>query len=359
MGRRPSSPGSIPNLRPRKKGKKTFYYYDHGFVDGRRREEPLGSDYGLAIKRWAEIRRDSAEKPSWVITFRYVADRYRAEVIPTKAPRTQLDNTKELKQLLTFFDDPPCPLDAIEPQHIKQYLRWRSQPKTKKTKTGKAIKTQGDGKTRANREKALFSHIWNWARETGYTALPNPCAGVKGFKEIGRDIYVEDDVFHEVWKAAQQPLRDAMDLAYLTGQRVSDTLRMDLRDVRDGFLHVTQNKTKAKRRIEVVGDLAALLDRIAVRKSMLTVHATRLIIREDGQPLTPGQLRRAFDKAREDAGVDPKAFQFRDLRAKAGTDKADSSGDIRQAQQQLGHASVVMTEAYVRNRRGAKVTPTK
>lgn len=343
MGRRPSSPGAIPHLRPRKKGKKTFYYYDHGIVDGKRKEEPLGSDYGLAIKRWAEIRRSSTTSATAIITLRYVADRYRAEVIPTKARRTQLDNAKELKQLLTFFERPPAPLAAIQPQHVKQYLRWRGEK----------------AKVRANREKALLSHIWNWAREMGYTSLPNPCAGVKGFKETGRDVYVEDDLFKAVWDAADEPLRDAMDLAYLTGQRVADTLRMDMRDVRDGLLHVHQGKTGTKRRIEIAGDLAALLERIAMRKSALTVHATRLIVREDGQPLTHRQLQERFATAREAAGIEPAAFQFRDLRAKAGTDKADTAGDIRQAQQQLGHTSITMTEHYVRNRRGAKVTPTK
>lgn len=343
MGRRPTRPDAVPRLRPRKKGSRVFYYYDHGLVNGKRHEEPLGSDYGLAIKRWAEIERAGDAKPAAVITFRYVADRYRAEVIPTKAPRTQVDNAKELKQLLAFFDDPPCPLDSIEPQHVKQYLRWRS----------------AKAKVRANREKALLSHIWNWAREQGYTSLPNPCAGVKGFKETGRDVYVEDEMFQAVWKEASQPLRDAMDLGYLTGQRVADTLKMDLRDLQGGFLQVSQGKTGAKRRIEVVGELAELLDRIAERKTGMTVHATRLIVRDDGQPLTHRQLQDLFAAAREAAGIEPNAFQFRDLRAKAGTDKADSAGDIRQAQQQLGHASVVMTEHYVRKRRGAKVTPTK
>lgn len=341
MGRRPQKPGAIPHLRQRKKGSKTFYYYDHGGKP--RREEPLGSDYGLAIRRWAEIEREGSAKPAEVVTFRYVVDRYRAEVIPTKAPRTQLDNAKELRQLLAFFDDPPGPLDDIQPQYVKQYLRWRGEK----------------AKVRANREKALLSHIWNWAREMGYTSLPNPCAGVKGFKETGRDVYVEDDLFKAVWEAADEPLRDAMDLAYLTGQRVADTLRMDMRDVRDGLLHVHQGKTGTKRRIEVAGDLAALLERIAMRKSALTVHATRLIVREDGQPLTHRQLQERFATARDAAGIEPSAFQFRDLRAKAGTDKANTAGDIRQAQQQLGHTSITMTEHYVRNRRGAKVTPTK
>lgn len=43
------------------------------------------------------------------------------------------------------------------------------------------------------------------------------------------------------------------------------------------------------------------------------------------------------------SGAGP-AFQYRDLRAKAGTDKADTSSDTRQAQPQLVHSSVVMTE---------------
>lgn len=80
---------------------------------------------------------------------------------------------------------------------------------------------------------------------------------------------------------------------------------------------------------------------------------------EDGQPLTYYALRSRFDKARELAGIEKATFQFRDLRAKAGTDKTDNTGDIREAQKQLGHASVTMTEHYVRKRRGDKVTPTK
>lgn len=341
MGRRPTRPDAVPRLRVRKKGRKTFFYYDHGGKP--RREEPLGSDYGLAIKRWAEIERDGEAKPAAVITFRYVADRYRAVVIPTKASATQKDNARELKQLLTFFDDPPCPLDAIEPQHVKQYLTWRS----------------GKAKVRANREKALLSHIWNWARGEGYTALANPCAGIKGFREDGRDVYIEDDVFTAVWRTAVDTLRDAMDLAYLCGQRVTDTLRMDERDIRDGFLHVQQGKTKVKRRMEITGDLVDVLDRIAARKTGYVVRATRLIIGDDGQPWTYDRLRKAFRATCDELGIEPQAFQLRDLRAKAGTDKADSSADIREAQKQLGHSSVTTTEQYTRNRRGAKVTPTR
>ncbi|WP_236027596.1 hypothetical protein [Burkholderia aenigmatica] len=53
------------------------------------------------------------------------------------------------------------------------------------------------------------------------------------------------------------------------------------------------------------------------------------------------------------------AFQFRDLRAKARTDKTESAGDIRAAQRQLGHKSIAMTEHDVRERKGDRIDPTK
>lgn len=338
MGRRPSNPNAVPRLRARKRGAKTWWYYDHGFVDGKRHETALGCDYALAIKQWAEIEHD-ATIVSATITFRYVADRYRAEIMPTKARATQIANRGELAKLIEFFDDPPGPLDAIQPQHIRQFLKWRHA-----------------APVRANREKALLSHVWNWARESGYTALTNPCTGVHGYRENARTVYVEDTEFDAVWNAADIPTRDAMDVAYLTGQRPADVLKMDERDVHDGHLHLRQSKTGAPLRIAIVGKLATVLARIASRKASLVVRATRLIVNEQGQPLTAYALRPRFERARRAAGA---TFQFRDLRAKAGTDKADSAGDIRQAQRQLGHASVTMTETYVRARRGDAVTPTK
>jgi integrase len=52
-------------------------------------------------------------------------------------------------------------------------------------------------------------------------------------------------------------------------------------------------------------------------------------------------------------------YQIRDLRAKAATDKEESTGNIREARDQLGHTTVTMTEQYIRNRKGKRVTSTK
>ena len=100
-----------------------------------------------------------------------------------------------------------------------------------------------------------------------------------------------------------------------------------------------------------------MLERISARKSSPIVLSTRIVVDEDGQALGQSALRFRFDCARAAAGIDKGAFQFRDLRAKAGTDKEDAE-DLLSAQALLGHGSVAMTEHYVR-KRGAKVTPTK
>lgn len=359
MGRKPSKNLNLPpRMRSRKqKSGRTFYYYDLGGKP--RRELPLGPDMVEAVRRWAELERQQIPAGAPVPTFRYAAERYVRDVLPAKARRTQIDNMKELAVLYEYFDAPPAPLDEIQPQHIRLYFTWR-RDRTRAWLVSKGREVpQGAGDVRANREIALFSHIFNFARETGITNAPNPCAGVHKNRESGRDVYVEDDAFQAVWQAADAPTRDAMDLAYLTGQRPADTLQFDERDIRDGALHIAQGKTGRRLRIEVGGELADVLARIRARRSACKVASTALVVTEDGQRMTYETLRQRFYKARATAGVDPRAFQFRDLRAKAGTDKTDSAGDIRQAQRQLGHASVTMTEHYVRNRRGDKVKPTR
>ena len=340
MGRKPSKPNAIPRFRRRVRGRTTYFFYDHGIVDGRRKEEPLGTDYGLAIKKWAEIERASNLPAPAVLTFRHVCDAYRRDVIPTKAARTQADNGREIAKLLEFFDDPPAPLDAIRPVNVRQYMNWRK---------GAPI--------RANREKALLSHIWNYARSVGYTDLPNPCAGIKGNREKGRDQYIEHAQFDAIWEHADPCLRDAMDLAYLSGQRPADVLKLSEMNVRDRFLHVGQSKTGAKLRIEVTGELAALLARVRERKQGHAVYSTRLIVNEMGRAIGTNAMSRRWVKACAAAGVS--GVQFRDLRAKAATDKEEATGNIRDAQRQLGHSNVRMTEHYTRNRIGAKVTPTR
>lgn len=366
MGRKPTRNTNLPaGMRARHRKTATYYYLDTG--EKPRREIPLGSDYVLAVQKWAELTVSAAPRNE-LITFRYVAERYVRDVLPGKAPRTQADNLKELAKLYEFFDNPPAPLEEIEPVNISQYKAWRTEStkaaalkkNKERVKKGKAPLPVDPklGQVRANREKALFSHIWNYAREMGLTGKENPCSGVKGFKEEGRDVFVDDAMFGRLMEHASRPLQFALRLAYLTGQRPADVYKMAETDIKDGILWIKQGKTKAPLRIEVIGELKALLDEIFEYKRQFSVRPLSLLVTEKGQPMNEYTLRTRIDKAREAAGIAKQDLQFRDMRPKAATE-VDAKGGTREAQALLGHTTETMTTQYIRHKVGKLVKPTK
>ena len=185
--------------------------------------------------------------------------------------------------------------------------------------------------------------------QNGATDVANPCEGVKGHKETGRDRYVEDEEYRAVWEKAHFTVQDAMDIAYLTGQRPGDVIRVNRADI-NGALWFAQRKTGKKLRITIEGELQVVINRIVERLRKATELS--LIQDEDGQPLSYTTLRSRFDAARRAAKV---SFQFRDIRAKSATDLEN----LAHAQKLLGHKTRSMTEHYTRNRKGEKVSPLK
>lgn len=375
MGRKPTVNLDLPRGMRRKKSSSgaIFYYLDHGVgVDGKRHWEPLGSSYPDALRAYAAKVETMTAPP---LTVPELLHDWNTETAPGRPKGTIDDIKSSLPHLIRFFGDPPAPLTAVQPVHIKQYLGWRvkvtkqaqAEANQKRADEGKApLKIRPDaGAARANREISWLSAAWNWAREHGKTTAQNPVTGVTRNKETGRNIYVEDDELALIMQHADEPLREAIELAYLIGQRPCDLREISETDIRGGVIAIEQNKTGAKQRIEIVGALADLIERIKARKAKIAgVRSLALICNEDGQPLRKSAMRYRFDKARkaaaEAAGNAEIAarimtIQFRDLRAKAASDVAT----LEHAQRLLGHANRDMTEHYVRSKRGTKVAPVK
>jgi integrase len=319
------------------------YYYNGRNPDGSRVEIALGGDLSEAKRKWADLEC----VPSPAGTMATVFDRYIKDVLPTKAPRTQGENLLALKNLRPMFDN--APLEAITPQHIAQYRDKRT------------------AKVSANREISLLSHVWNMAREWGYTDRENPARGVRKNTERGRDFYADESVWQAVQTHACQELKAAMQLAYLTGQRTADVLKMRLSDIDQDALLVKQGKTGKFLRIALTvagtrSQLGALIDNLTRRsgRQMLSFY---ILAMPNGQPLTYTMLRNRFDDARAAASAAQtdlklagriKLFQFRDIRAKAASD----IDDITAASKLLGHAGERIT-ADVYRRAGEKVNPTR
>lgn len=379
MGRKPSRWTNLPKgMRARPRGNLVHYYLDTGAKP--RKEMPLGSDYLVAVKKWAELT-SSSKPPGGEFTFPYAAQRYKLEVFPTKEPRTRKDNAKELDWLLKFFGNPPAPLESIEPQHIRQYLRWRVKESRELARAKNEARRKAgrpelevakdSGAVRANREKALFSHIWNFARADGMTKSPNPCAGVKGHTEEGRETAPDAELVARVLEHADKPLELAMRLADIIGQRPGDVLKVSELDIAGevpgGILHVRQGKTGQKLRIMIEGDLAELIlqaraykrkvrAELELKKRLGVIAPPALLVNQKCRALTANMLRDRFDEARARAGVDKALFQFRDFRAKVATETDEAEG-TRAAQALLGHTTEGMTASYIRHKVGKKVRP--
>src|SRR5471030_2026377 len=194
------------------------YYYNGRDDAGKRKEIPLGTDLNEAKRKWAEL--ESVEAPQDTTLMTFIFDRYIRDILPSKGKGTQVENSDSLRQLRPVFDN--APIDAITPQVIASYRDART------------------AKVRANREIALLSHVFNMAREWGYTKRENPCRGVRKNKETPRDFYADKAVWDAVRNVGCEELQDAMDLNYLTGQRPADVLKMRDSDLKDGALQVRQ-----------------------------------------------------------------------------------------------------------------------
>ncbi|MBF0786158.1 integrase [Muribacter muris] len=295
-----------------------------------KQEIELGSDYNRACLKAAQMNIERESPNADVMTFGMVAKRYKDEVISQKrAKNTQQSNLSYLKALLAFFHN--APLDEIEPPHVVEYMQRRK-----------------DTPGAANNEYSLFNHIWKYAKQWGYTKLPSPAESVNKFPIKRRDIYVEDHIFQLIYQHANQDMQDLMDLAYLTGQRPVDIVSIQKEHIFDGYLHITQQKTKAKLRIKLVGKLADILSR-RLQSSDNLLFKSKKGIAFNTKKVTDlfSRLRQKVSALYPEYATQINEFQFRDLRAKSGTDKAMAQGE-EAARQQLGHTTVQMTKTYIR-----------
>lgn len=327
------------------------YYYEHKRdANGKRRATPLGSDLAEAKKKWAEIEGTAA--PTDPTTITGVHEQYvkwaNNRAVSNLSIRTLSDREKYWVKLEPAYGQ--TPINSILPEHILPYFHARS------------------SKSSGKKELKFMSALFNWARGRGLMQVPNPCAGLFSQMKVkeGREIYVEDEWLALVYAAGGDLIKDALDLAYLTGQRPADVKKMRWDWIKDGALIIGgaprpgQRKTGARLRIVMEGELKIVLDRIKARG----IKGLTVLTDPKGQPLNDfGHFRNQFKKARDNAqkvadelGVEFVRFQFRDLRPKAASD-LDSLRSIKFAQRLLGHTTEGMTAEYIRQRRGDVVHP--
>ena len=167
-------------------------------------------------------------------------------------------------------------LDRVEPHHVQKYIWKRT------------------GKVRANREIALLSHIWNFARNGGYTKQPNPCIGINRNPERGRDKYIEDHEYTAVYEKGDYMLQDFMDMMLFGGQRNTVSLNAKIADIKPVTHPLTGEEVKAlhfpsvkrgkKVRVIIEGDFEVAINRMLNRER--NANSMYLIADKDGQKIS-------------------------------------------------------------------------
>lgn len=290
------------------------YYY---VVSGK--WSPLGRDYGEALRLWAEYEGRTVAKGTTVAeALAYYLHARAAEL----SPRTLDAYRTSQRKLGAVFGS--TALNRLRPEDVTSYLR------TAKSKVS------------ANRDKALLLAAYNWVNGEGWiTPVGYNPARVRRNPEKPRRRYVTDAELAALIACAGPKLALMIELAYITGVRKSDLLRIRLADLQDDGLHVEQGKTGARQVFEWTDGLRRITD--AARGLRRTVGSLWLFPadRKPGEPTSALALRTAWERARKAAGLSD--VRWHDLRRKAGSDaeRADASA-------LLGHADARVTERHYR-----------
>ncbi|MDZ7804700.1 tyrosine-type recombinase/integrase [Thiohalophilus sp.] len=292
-------------------------------VDRSNKWHKLGKSLHEALQAYADM--NHATGP--ITTLGHVMDRYRREILPSKAVSTQKTQAREIGTLRQVFGH--MRPDDVTPQHIYTYLDQRPPIK-------------------GNREKSLLSHIYSSAIRWG-AAADNPCRLVKRNPEKPRTRYVTDQEYLAIRDIMPAAVQLAMDLAIATGLRQGDILSLTLANWSDDGLTVKTGKTGKTLIYQRTAELAAIIEQC--KKLPSRISTLYLIHNRHGQPYTGDGFRAIWQRRMRQAvadGLITERYTFHDLRAKAGSESDDD--------RLLGHQNPA-TLHRVYKRAPVRVTP--
>lgn len=302
----------------------------------------LGKTPSEAYKTWA----DKMEGFETAKTIGQLLDRYLREIIPTKAPKTQGEQTRQIVKLRAVFGH--MMVEDIEPQDIYKYVDKRK------------------AKVSAKREIAILSHAFTKAVRWGYMK-EHPFKGEIRFDdaketETPRDRYVEDwemDELHALpvrrgGNDATLMLQAYIWLKEVTGMGKGDLLRLRPKDdFKDDGIHITRHKT-GKRTVYswTTERRAAVAYALSVRPVDISPwlfcnkRGVGYINEEKGTCSGFDSMWQRFMERLLTETKIKERFTEHDIRAKASSDAPDDES----ARKMMSHGSVAITRRVYRRR---------
>lgn len=205
------------------------------------------------------------------------------------------------------------------------------------------------GQYQANRARALLSAMWGCCDDLGVN-LPNPCAGVKRFKEESRERFLLPDEMRRFFAAlaTEEPLwRDFFLLCLFTGARRGNVaaMRWEQLDLTKGLWYIPGSAMKNGQPMVVV-----------LAEPAKTVLQSRSHIRDVSEWVFPtngrsdeGRIvdpRKAWGRVLKVSGISD--LRMHDLRRSFGSWQAAAGASLAIVGKSLGHRDHKATEVYAR-----------
>jgi integrase len=208
----------------------------------------------------------------------------------------------------------------------------------------------------ANRMVQVMSRMFSMAETLWGRSEYNPCDGVERNQELPREQQPDADEFARVYALAPEWLQCAMLIARDYARRRGEIMGLTVADILPEHLRFSRGKARNGRTPKVIliewdDGLRAIVARLLAHKQRMEdrngVRSTRLLVNEDGVPVSERGWNSAWIRTTNKAGVNRAGFHFHDLRS-----VTPSGMSVAEAQHLLAHDSQQSTKVY---RRGPHV----
>lgn len=254
------------------------------------------------------------------------------------ADKTAVDNERAAAEIAEAFADGTPRL--VTTVHVDQYLnRYTGTPRT------------------YNLHRSILRQVLAYAARGGLREGFNPVDNIPQMTLEGRKRWVTDEDVKLLKAAALQQTRNGealvqmIDLALLTGLRISNLIKLRWQDVTKDGLSVQVVKKGPRLLIEWTPALRAAIK--ACERGDKIGHVLKT---QTGTGYRYSGIRSAWVRACARAELED--LNIHDLRGRAGMDKRDADG-LESAKDLLGHRSIKTTEHYVDGKAPRRVKPAR
>ncbi len=259
-------------------------------------------------------------------TFREMMERYDKECFSGMASAKKCGSY--LNGLVEFFGD--YKLDEVTPRLIKEFKLMRKAQGVKPATINRQI-------TIAKRAYSVAIREWEWIEDNPYSRVSSE----KGAGERDRWLSYEEE--ERLLAVSPQWLKEFVTFATWTGIREGNIINLVWSQVNMAdkviYLPTTKNGDPL-----VIPMMQKVHDLLSEKKRVRYLNHDLVFTSPKGKAIEPNNLRRAFRKALDDAGLSD--FKPHDLRHTYGTRLAQEGFDIYAIAKLLGHKDIRMTQRY-------------